>query len=845
MQLNNNVQVGNLPIDYSKKDFKTLTDNAQLVALPDNDKKEWAEMADRVTTSGQVGEDDMARLKEFAGAAGTGKTSLKSSLIQVLMDKTATKAQKNEAKAKLADVNCFTSDYTSLTEALKSATAKAAVAGLAGASFGPAGVLSAYQTYANLPEGELKEVVENIQGMRDGSAAFIYDGNKVTQAHQELLWQAMNDLHDSGVNAGKARNPVAVAGQYYELTSQQEIGKFAANAEAGNPVYLNLDPTRITPPPRGDTVQYDDGPDKLRSMLQLLDAGCAVSSYPCEAMLGDAADLMHRKGLQVGDQFLLSGMNANEGSGENIDRGYILEGPAAHRKGQDFIRDVNDSFAYPTLEDRYGAKNLEGFPNASVTMGVRGLTALLDASSQDGPAPAGTDTPRPKSFEDLAAYATSKGFNLADIVDASAADLPGQIDTMLKNHHEPIHLSKQGKQMVLDLQKKVNDRINAPENKAKFDTYQAPSDAAAGKTTVVLADIGTERQATCLETIQGAQKFIDAPTFVITRPIAAAISEKAKEMKEAGLPFDVRLTADSGVYPDGSTPNKTGVMLLEDAGLRPRWTLLPRSGSHDRKIHAKDILTDQAEWFGSTNLSGKGMRENWEHSGVVKFDDKQADLVANRKHAEELFNELWDHMSFECNTIDVATNLVKNKFHYKGRDLESEINRSRGKVVDELIANLEEYEKQSGAVVCKAIDDNPKIQANIEKLMASGMDEGSARLISVVDDMGKDNFYASLAKLPAMKTLNDMVAGQSAGSSKPTAPPQGNAPAPAPSGPKPPSGPAGPKPHQDLTPDQEKGLAWLQANAEKNTFAASLLKQFQEKGSLSPKQWECAIHPKH
>ena len=72
------------------------------------------------------------------------------------------------------------------------------------------GVLSAYQAAANLPQGELKEVVDNIQGIRDGSAAFIYQGNKVTQIHQDLLWQGINQQHDAGIASAKAGKPTAV-----------------------------------------------------------------------------------------------------------------------------------------------------------------------------------------------------------------------------------------------------------------------------------------------------------------------------------------------------------------------------------------------------------------------------------------------------------------------------------------------------------------------------------------------------------------------------------------------------------------------------------------------------------
>lgn len=745
---NNNLSVGNLPVDFSKKDFKQLTDDAALLQTKDNDPKEWATLNDNVSQSGTIGNDQMDNLKKFASTVGTGKDSLKSSYIQVLMDRNATPAQKNEAKARLADVNCFLGGFNNLTDALKYSTGKAAVEALAGASFGPTGVLVAYQASATLPKAELQGVMDNISGMRNGTAPFIYKDNKITQMHQEALWQGINQQHDAAIASANAGKPMVVASQVYEMTSPQELGKNAQSARAGNLVLLNLDPARITAPPRGKEIEFDDGPDKLRCMLQLMNAGCGVSTYPCQTKLGDAADLMHRKGYQAGDDFILSGMNSNDGSGENIDRGYKMTGPAAHRKGQDLIRDVKDSFANPTLEDRYGAKNLEAFPTNVVKVGTRGLGALIDAMGNGEPAPAGTVPPKFSNSAELSAYATSKGLNLTDLI-------KGSPDALFADHGQ-VELSDKGKQMCLDLMKKVNDRVNDPANVKLFDGYKLPSDAAAGGTTVTLADVPTERQATALETIQGAEKFIDAPTFVITKPIASAIAAKAKEMSDAGKPFEVRMVADSGIYPDGSTPNKTGITLLEDAGLRPRWTMLPRSGDHDRKIHAKDILTDKSEWFGSTNLSSKGMRENWEQSGVISFDPKDPDSMKLRQHGEDLFNDLWDNMSFECNSKDVATYLVKDKYHYKGRDMEAEIDRNRGKVIDSLIANLETYEKESGAFVHAKAQD-PQVQSRIKALTDTGMDEGNATLVSVAESMGKDNFYKALNELPSRKKLDAML----------------------------------------------------------------------------------------
>ncbi|MDG7115661.1 hypothetical protein OVO14_11210, partial [Streptococcus pneumoniae] len=67
------------------------------------------------------------------------------------------------------------------------------------------------------------------------------------------------------------------------------------------------------------------------------------SFFPANRELGDPENLMHRKVLRSGDKVGVLGMNANNGSGENIDAGYIMEGEGALRAAENLRRDIQTS----------------------------------------------------------------------------------------------------------------------------------------------------------------------------------------------------------------------------------------------------------------------------------------------------------------------------------------------------------------------------------------------------------------------------------------------------------------------------------------------------------------------
>ncbi|HBM96949.1 TPA: hypothetical protein DD394_05495, partial [bacterium UBP9_UBA11836] len=447
---------------------------------------------------------------------------------------------------------------------------------------------------------------------------------------------------DEATAQAKAGHPQEIDAQYYELTSPEIVGKLAQAAEAGNKVRVNVDPGRLVAF-AGDHVVIDEVPDKLKTLIQLsqVKGDVAVSTYPISKQLKNASNLMHRKGLRVGEKFLLSGMNANAGSGENIDAGYTIEGPAAKRLVENFKRDVGHSIG-ASNEEVYGDKPLAGFMEGDINMGTRGLISMFDCVS--GPSPAGTEMPKATNAQQLADIAKSMGQNVSDYTDCSLEE----IDSLLKRGQD-IPLSAKGKEAFLGVVQRALDITRSPENVAKLQDIDIPTGDPKGTTAIALADLPNDRRAAMIQAIQDAEEFIYVPAFVMTKSVASVLVAKRDEMKAQGKDIDIRVVADSGIYPDGGTPNEGGLKFLEDHGIDVRWTLLPRSSNHDRKVHAKEILTDKGEFFGSTNFSNKGMGVNWEHSGYVKFNPDDEASVSQHENAKAHFLNLWDNESFGLN----------------------------------------------------------------------------------------------------------------------------------------------------------------------------------------------------
>lgn len=744
-----NFNVGNYQVDRSKVNpamIRNMTNGAGNIKVEKNiSQDEWDALADRVELSDTVSKEDFTKLQDV----GTASLKRRRELQQAYKE---SGYKDQDIKAELADCRVFRAGYDQIRESLSLSQAQTAVEATAGADFGPTSLVTAYCAYSDIQKSSIEPMMENIQGLRDGTSPNLYQGNDVKAFHGEEIWKEMNGMLDDAVAQAKAGNPQEVDAQYYELTSPEIVGKLAKAAEAGCKVRVNVDPGRLVAF-SGDHVVIDEVPDKLRALIQLsqVDGDVGVSTYPIEKELKNPANLMHRKGLRVGEKFLLSGMNANAGSGENIDAGYTIEGPAAKRLAENFQRDVNNSIG-ATNEEVYGTKPLENFMDGDMNMGTRGIISLMDCVT--GPSSPDTVLPKAKTAQELADVAASMGQSLSDYTDCSMEEL----NSML-NRGEKIPLNKEGKERFLGVMQRTLDITRSPENVEKLQDIDLPKGDPKGASAVALADIPNERRATMIQAIQDAEEFIYVPAFVMTKSIAAVLVAKRDEMAAQGKDIDIRVVADSGIYPDGGTPNSTGIEFLEDHGIDVHWTMLPRSSDHDRKVHAKEILTDKGEFFGSTNFSNKGMGVNWEHSGYVQFNPDDPDSMAQRDSAKEHFLNLWDNESFGIDTKEVSTKRTE-RFAKGAKDFDVQVEDGRTGVIRDTIRGIQGYEKASAQYVDKIISSNPDSQSRIAELVQQGYDEGSATLITAKELVGKDKFYSDLHAMPEYKSLQDIADGQ-------------------------------------------------------------------------------------
>ncbi len=653
----------------------------------------------------------------------------------------------------------FLGKYDALKDSLRESTALAAVQGLAGGSFGPTGVVAGYAAWANgsnwngTAQKNTAELVETYNQFLSGDSRMISEGNSVQQVHREELWRALGTMTADAKASGEAGNPLPITAQYYELTSPEMIGNLAGAAKAGSKLRLNLDPGRLSYPSKDretkkNYFETDDIPDKMRTILQFTQiegADVGVSIFPMEQELGNPEDLMHRKILRVGDKVLMSGMNANMGSGENIDAGYIIEGPGASKLTENLVRDIGKSTGVG-LEEIWGADHIEKFRTEDLRMGQRGITALLDGLA--GPGPAGTDRPSTKNLGELEALAKKAGVDLKTMFDVSPEKYEATLGAIAQGKGEA-SLSTEGKEKLLSLIGKAVAATQTEKNKAALGDIDLPSDKKVGKTRVDIADLPAEREVLTINAISEAEEFVYLPGFVVTRAVAGAIVAKKEEMEAQGKTLDVRVIADSGIYPDGGTPNTWGVNFLEDHGVPTKWSKLTRTGSHDRKIHAKQLLTDKGEIAGSTNFSNKGMKENWETSAYVHFEADDKDAIALRDASKKQFEDLWDNDCYDLSSTDYSAS--KNSFAHPDAK-EWATAQGRNARSKEVIAKIQDYEVETGKLVSGFMA-NPDYKAVFDGFVAKGYSEGDAAILAADKHFGVKEFREMRNNLPTNQEL--------------------------------------------------------------------------------------------
>lgn len=671
-------------------------------------------------------------------------------------------AEKKEIEQKMGVEGEVLLYHDKLTTELREANARAAVQAMAGTLSGVPGLVAAYSAYANGktwtgPETEdTKAVLEEMKALDSGNSKMVTTGNSVEQVHREKLWKKMHSMLDESIEKAEGGKPTELDVQLYELTSFEMIKKIARSGQAGNKVRLNLDAGRLNFPSRDaegeEYFSLDAIPDKIRTIIQLAtlpNADIGVSLFPQKKVLNSPTDLMHRKVIRLGDEVLVSGMNANLGSGENIDSGYVVKGPAAEKLSQNLIRDIQTSRG-ATLKDIWGEGHIEKFGDTNLRLGKRGFLSLLD--SVGGPSEPGTKLPKVETVEQLEAMAKKSGVKFSELIEFEG-DYDKEVTRMLGGRYH-LQLSPKGKKLLTGLVQRAIDVTTAPENLDRLDDMTTASGAKAGSTRVDVADVPVEREALVLSAINKADKFVYMPSFVITRAVAAALVERRDQLQAEGKELDVRVVADSGLYPHGGTPNSYGVKYLEDHGIQPRWSKLERSNEHDRKIHAKQLITDKGEITGSTNFSTQGMRENWETSALVHFDPKDEASQKAKNESVQQFDELWDD-AFELSTIDHAAFLNREK---EGPGKEWFIEEDRERSVRYVLRLLGNYERESGKMHQDLAKSHPEIADLRDKLVDSGYSYGDATFKATKEVLGPEKHQTLLDSLGTNDTLKELKA---------------------------------------------------------------------------------------
>jgi phosphatidylserine/phosphatidylglycerophosphate/cardiolipin synthase-like enzyme len=627
---------------------------------------------------------------------------------------------------------------------------------------------SAFFAFAQISQRDMKETLDIMDGLGKADSPNVARGNASRTLTRDEIWQAKLQLLDEATKAAKAGKPTEIDVQYYELTSQTMLSRLVDAARAGNKLRVNLDPGRMLPD-RGDgSINASEIAKKLQSAYRLFDsaeegADIGFTFFPVQREIGEI-NLMHQKLFRVGDRVILGGMNANSASGENVDAAVLLEGPAAQRLVGVFERDSRLS-AGAKLKEIYNPEHTAMISAGGMYVGPSALMALLLNGA--GKEYRGVDAPRlPHTPESLEKLADAAGTRMDLVLDFTDENGDGQLDAQdlekfMADGDAPsnvLPLKRDGGRMLAHQLKEVIQKMTDDDNTARALDISSPEAAAHGKEALCIGDSPNQRTAILLHAIANAEKFMYIPSFVMTRVVARAVAARYQELKAQGKELDVRVILDPGIYPDGGSPNEAGYLALEDAGIPVRWAMLTRTDlHHDRKIHAKEIVTEKMAFLGSTNMSTKGLKSNWELSGVIEFDPADAASVEQRDHLVKDFMETWDNESIRIDTRTVSESRLQD---VHTPDHEARVEECRHSVTMAVLRVLNNYERDSAKVVGQLIQDHPELEAEIKSRMDSGMTRGYATLRTLEEKLGRPALHEALARIDSAKSLQEMAAGR-------------------------------------------------------------------------------------
>lgn len=625
-----------------------------------------------------------------------------------------------------------------------------------------------YELYfkdTNVPADEMKEILQTADDLHRTDSKMKLGGNNVTPLMKGDIWATkMRILDDAAANPVKDGKPIEISAEYYEMDSPEMVGRLRKVAENGGKVRVVLDPGHLTGAGKdtfdASSIAIRMGvTEQLKRGMDGKDMGVAL--YPNREQLGGRDEIMHRKIFRAGEEVVFGGTNANQGSGENVDFGMKIEGPASRRIGEIFREDAETSRG-KGVEEIYGDQlDLIRGGDKTIKLSGQGLEGLLSSAYAGKALLTGAES-REEKVDRLIAAAKMDGVNVADLGEFSDLDKDGKASSgdvrrfLLSPERRSVTLNGQGREFLAARIESTVDGLKERGNVDKMGDVNPPGgkvpDGVQGKDVLAVGSTSVERQALVLDAISSADKFIKVSAFVVNDDIAKLLVEKKREKEARGEDFQVQVIMDPGLYSYGGTPNEAAFKRLEDGGVPVKWSLLDRTDpSHDRKNHSKLMITDKMVLSGSTNFSTNGLRNNWEDNDAVYFNENDPESMKKQQAVVGDFDRMWKR---EAIGIDSAAISQKRYENYQGVDKDIKIDRYRTTILRSFCQGIESYEREIGGRLQQA-GDREDIKAAVAQRVSTGENSGYALLSSIPPDQ-LDQMRIGL---PAWKKLQAMRAG--------------------------------------------------------------------------------------
>lgn len=701
---------------------------------------------------------DASSLRKMASLAGQplSETEVKAAIKHLKEIKEEVKSSslsKNEPKVQW--LNLAEDAVQSAADAIKAESRKIAFEKVQ-ESYGKE-IPDVYETYfkgSKISANEMNQILAVRDDLSSADSKMKTTGNYVEPLIRGDIWDTkINLVRKAAEHPTRDGKPVEINALYYEMASDEMISGLSDAASAGAKVKVILDPGTVQN--NGNGV-YDatSVAVRLASVEKLLSGqkseNMAVGFYPLQDSLGGSGEIMHRKLLRVGEDVVFGGMNANHGSHENIDFAIKINGPAAKELGELFADDAGYS-AGKSKDEVYGNRlNSISDPDKKIVLSKWGFNSMVYAAFADKAGLTGEESEEERTFKIVNA-ASKDGVNLASIAELEDFDGSGVKDNadaleyLLGSGSSDVSLTSEGRKMLLDLVDGAFDKINSRDNvkhlkNASPPAGETPAGGEASSNVVAVASEGFERQGLLLDAIDEAEDYIKVSAFVMTKNIAEVLAAKKSEFEKQGKKIDIEVILDPGLYTYGGTPNEAGYKILEDAGIDVKWSVLERtSNDHDRKNHSKTIITDKAMLTGSANFSSKGLRDNWEASNIVYFDEDSPASLEMRKNVVEDFDRMYEREALGVDTRKAADEEYRS---YNGADKAVLKEKYRDRAIRDFCRQIENYERQSASYIS---DDS--------RLNISSGDEGY-EILDKLDDSYVDNMRKELSSWHLLKDMS-------------------------------------------------------------------------------------------